>query len=161
MTQNSHEQEIEAYQAGLRVDVGNLDEECRNHANSHSDIALNAARTASRVAGLKLDLKELQGDWQTEIRDRLNRDVKGDGPKGRVTDKQVEAALASHPKLKDFNREIAQAQFQALDWEALRESSKERGYQLRNLVDMMIAGLITPRSAKPSRRTVKQLDGAG
>ena len=161
MNQPSHEEEVQAYQTMLCVEVENLDEECRQHAHTHSDIALKAARAASRAAGLKLDLKEIQGEWQTEIRDRLNEDGKGDGPKGRVTDKQVEAGLASHHKLAERNSEIVRVEAEARDWEALRESSKERGYQLRNLVDMMIGGLITPRSAKPSRRTAKQLGETG
>lgn len=158
MNQPSHDEEIEAYQTMLVVDDANLDEECKQHANTHSDIALAAARAASRAAALKLDLKEAKGEWSTEIRDRLNDDGRGDGPKGRVTDKQVEAELASHPKINDRNRQIVEVESEARDWEALRESSKERGYQLRNIVDMMIGGLIGPRSAKPSRRTAKQLE---
>ncbi len=157
MNRISHDAEIERYQAMLCVEVQDLDEECKDHANTHSDIALNAARAASRAAGLKLDLKESMGDWGTQIRDRLNADKKGDGPKGRVTDKQVEAELSSQPQLMLRNREIAKVEAEARDWEAVRESSKERGYQLRNLVDMMIGGLVGPREAKPSRRTAKRL----
>lgn len=158
MRQVSHDEEIERHQAMLCVEVEDLDEECRQHANMHSEIALNAARAASRAAELKLDMKEIEGEWQTEARDRLNAAGKGDGPKGRVTDKQIDAELASHPNRVIRNREIAKVEAEARDWDALRESSKERGYQLRNLVDMMISGLITPRAAKPSRRTAKKLE---
>lgn len=157
MKQISHDAQIERYQALLYVETENLDDECREHAITHSDIALNAARATSRAAGLKLDLKESIGEWGTQIRDRLNSDKKGDGPKGRVTDKQVESELSSQPQLMLRYREIGKVEAEARDWEALRESSKERGFQMRNLVDMMIADVVTPRAAKPSRRTSKQL----
>ncbi len=161
MKKPSHEDQIDVYRTMLLIETGNLDEECRLHAYNHCDIAGEAARAASRAAGLKLDLEEDQGDWQTEIRDRLNAEGRGDGPKGRVTDKQVEAELASHPKLKARNRAIATAKAEARDWEALRESSKERGFQLRNLVDLVIAEVISPRSAKPLSRTKKVLEDSG
>lgn len=158
MNQSSHDAAIDEYQNGLIVEDANLDEECKQHAKTHSEIALAAARATSRAAGLKLDLKEAKGEWETEIRDRLNEEGKGDGPKGRVTDKQVEAGLASHPKFNERSRQIVQVEAEARDWEALRESSNGRGYQIRNIVDMVIGGLITPRSAKPSRRTAKKLE---
>lgn len=161
MKQTSHEHEIESYQEGLVCDVGDLDRECKQHANTHSKIALKAARATSLAAAGKLDLKEREGLWQNDIRDRLREAKAGDGPAGRVTDLQVKAELAAHPKNNRALRDIAQHEAEARDWEALRESSKDRGYQLRNLVDMMIGGLISSRSAKPSRRTAKQLDGAG
>lgn len=158
MNPPSHDEEIEAYQDGLVIEDANLDDECKQHARTHSEIALAAARATSRAAGLKLDLKESRGEWETEIRDRLNDEGRGDGPKGRVTDKQVEAELSSHPKLNARNRQIVEVESEARDWEALRESSNGRGYQIRNIVDLSIAGLLTPRTAKASRRTAKQLE---
>ena len=151
----SHEEQIRDCQASMLVDTENLDEVCRKHANQHSDIALSHARAASCAAKLKHDLKELQGDLQVSIRDYLRTEKKGDGPAGRVTDKQVEAEVAVHARFREHSLAIVEADAKTRDWDAMRESSRDRGFQIRNLVDMEIDGLLTPRSAKPSKRRMK------
>lgn len=156
--QTDHEDEIADAQLELLVRIENIDEECRLHANAHSRIALKAARAASIAAKFKLDLKESEGDWATEIRERLNEDSLGEGPKNsktgrhRVTDLQVKAELSSHTKSRKANRDILDAETIARDWEAIRESSKDRGFQLKNITDLVIAEITGPRQAKPSRR---------
>lgn len=149
--------DIAFYHVALRIDRDNLAWEHENHAHQHGKIAREAVLQASRLSAIDLQLKRYVAQEARDVRARLQAEAKG-----RVTDAAVMAQVESGAEFVRGQEQRAAAKQLLGEWEALREASRDRGYQLGKLTDLAIAGLVVPgepRMTAPAARAVAYRNG--
>jgi len=123
---------LEYYQARLKVDKDNLDEELSNFPSMFfgvSDYFVDADRQARRLA-------------QRVERERVGiisamRDVAVE-EEMKFTETQLKQDATLHPKLQKLQARLRQAEKIARKWEVLKESYVQKSFSLKGLVSLAV-----------------------
>lgn len=149
------------YRQAMRINPHELTNECSQQPMQHAKIARQVTLAASRLAALEDTIAREFGRQARVARVRLSKQ----GDVGRVTDLMVRAEVNQDPHLCKLNEDKAALKQALGEWEALEKASKDRGFMISKLVDLQIAGLLTPTEPRMSTRgaraqTYAEHDGA-
>lgn len=135
------------YRQGMRIDPAELVRECSAQPMNHAKIARQAVLAASRLSAMDLRVSRDFGRRAAAARKELAK-----VHTGRITDIMVRAEVDRDLQSAELAEERAALKQVAGEWEALREASKDRGFMISKMVDLWIAGLLTPDSPQMSTR---------
>lgn len=124
---------LEDLQRGLRIDQHALEDSCREHAELFYKVANEYTNFVSLRDEAKQDLSETEATADARIRHDI--ELSGD----KVTEKAVESAKLLDAQVKrarervmDYNRIVG-------EWNALKEAYSQRGYVLKDMVQLYLA----------------------
>lgn len=145
---------------GMVIDTHDLDEECRVHANAHGEITRQHALMLSRAAEIKYKIKRLRALKTRSARSDMRSEPppEGETRKKAPTIKDIEAFVELGEELDELQCDLLDQERLARLWDALRSASAERGHQLRHLVSLHVAGLLTPRRGVPLKSLKRHLE---
>lgn len=147
------ETDFNYFDQAMKIDVFNLSDEVTKQAYQHNKIAREHVFAKSRLAEAKVNVKRVFAE-----RSKYYRSVLPD-MSVKVTDASVKIhAEADHIYAEALQRVNDYEQI-AGRLEGLRESSAQRAFQFKNLVDLVIDGAHTSETIRPSKRVIPGSNG--
>ena len=118
----------------IRIDRFNLDEEMVQHSSLFWQVAERAAIARSRLDQAKAELDVQEAELYHKI--RLESEENGE----KTTENALSMALKRHPKRVAAREHYLQLQLEVEKLDQLRDSFRQRGFMLRDLAALHIAG---------------------
>ena len=145
--------ETQDFQERLKIDKHALDEELVAQPQLYFQIGERAAMAESRRDAAKDNLKRAEATLSLAIRKEIE-DRTGKKP----TEAQVEAAVISHEDYQAARDDYTAAAQAASVAQVLKESFGQRGYMLRDLCQLHIAGYFARTSVEGAVATKNTAD---
>jgi hypothetical protein len=120
-------------EAALRIDKTNLDEELIQHPEVFYRVADKVAYLVSQRDAAKQDLAEVEARVDAQIRHDL--EVRGE----KVTERMVDSEKVLHQQVIKAKKTLHALNDQLGQWQALKEAYQQRGYVLKDLVQLYIS----------------------
>lgn len=133
----------------LRIDKNNLDFEIERHPSMMYEVGVWCVNAQSVADGLKLELERLAG----ALAERMKNELETSGK--RVTEAGVSREIVVQPEYIAAQDKYHAARLEAARWTALRDAFTQRGYMLRDLVQLAVAQYFVRESVsvgQPIRR---------
>lgn len=142
---------FEDYRDKLTIDRDDLESCLVEHAQLFWEISSQAVTANAWRDEAKLNMEQLHAQLDGETREEL---AKGDG---KVTEAQVTNAIKSNPKMQKALGKLQDAKTQADQWSALKEAFYQRGYMLRELVQLTLRSMAADSEVAGLERTADTL----
>lgn len=139
--------DIDELKGYLRIDKTNLDDEVVHQPSLFYEISEAVVDAIAQRDALKEDLANIDADLDQETRKKVEREEK------RITDTAVAKAIQRHPKHATAFSKYMAAKFKADQFLALKEAFVQRGYMLRDLCQIYVAGYYEKTSIQGSSAT--------
>ncbi len=135
--------------AALRIDRYNLDENVERQPELFFEVAEAAALARSE--------QDLAKDSVDEVESRLDVHVRGKAERKdeRITEKEIKARIRQHPERASAMKNYLGLKLETERLDQLRDSFKQRGYMLRELVQLYLSSYYQDASASGSRAGVR------
>jgi hypothetical protein len=157
----------ERFKNRLRIDRSQLDNEVAGQARLHQDICEEHVCLKSQLAEVELHLAEVQARVHMEVEERLKQEArdaleadkaaaKKAGTSFRRTKPEevlstsVRKAVLADKEVHAVTRKCETLRESRRLWEALRESSTQRSFMFKELVDLEICGMTSSETVSPS-----------
>jgi hypothetical protein len=124
---------LEELQSTLRIDQNALEDAAAQHPELFYRVASEYALTTSLRDQAKQDLSETEAKADSRIRHDI--EVAGD----KVTEKAVESAKLLDGQVTKARDRLMRLNQEVGEWSALKEAFQQRGYVLRDLVQLYLS----------------------
>lgn len=153
-TKGSHlqpygEEALESLKSGLQIDKLALDEALEAQPQSFWHVCEQLALWTSRRDQAKQELQIIEAQVDAETRDDMSKAGE------RVTEKQVEAAKIGDARVIAAQQEFLRLNHTVMLFTGMREAYSQRGYVIRELVNLHLASYYSENSARGSERGLK------
>lgn len=140
----------EEWRKALRIDRNNLDEELEQQPSLFYEVAEACARARSLLDEAHDNVDIVEAELDANIRREAAESDE------RTTEKAIRAQIHAHPDRVEANEKFLQLKQRTEELDQLRDSFRQRGYMLRELVALFIAGYYQESSAQGSRSKAKE-----
>lgn len=134
------EELLEKFKSSLLIDKLDLDNELITHASKLYEVANAHSLAVSRRDSAYDDIKVVSAELDGIIREEFETE----GTK--YTEAKVQSAILLRPEYQDALARHRKLKFQTDALQALRESFHQRGYMLRDLVQLHLSGYFAEQS---------------
>lgn len=134
---------IEDYSEKLIIDEHALDLELLQQAHTFNEIAQAAVDQEARRDKYKETMAQVDAE--------LSHDIRSKKSDTRITDAYVLAQVLNHPDHKDISDKFLLAKHRAARLAALKEAYINRGWMVRELVQLHAIGYFTESAISPKR----------
>jgi len=148
-----HEVSIAFFESKLRIDPGNIDREIIEHSERYFEVAEQAARASSRATAAKDVFAREEAELYRAI--AMEKAEAGE----RVTEKALANEILCHPRRITAFEALQDAYRESATWDALRTAWSSRGYMLRDLAQLVLAGHTATRAVSSPERDAKANQG--
>lgn len=138
---------LDYYQGLLKIDKHDLDNALMEHPDLFAEVAGEKALSISKRDQAKLELEEIEAQTDIDLRDDFARS----GTK--VTEALISNHVTRDVDVQAAQRKLLNAKLEAERWSALAEAFSQRGYILKDLCALYIAGYWGSRSAEGEAKT--------
>ena len=138
---------VEEYRDCLAIDRDNLEGCLVEHAQMFFSISLKAVEAGSERDAAKLNVEQLQAELDGTTREELARND------GKVTETMVSNSIKSEPKMQKAQNKLQSAKVKAEQWAALKEAFYQRGYMMRELVQLTLKSMVMDNDVAGLERT--------
>lgn len=139
----SNDVDLAYYEDALRIEKDALDDEFVRQPQMLQEVCSRYALAVSLRDAAKDAVKQVEAELAVSMRERA--------PEGkRPTDKSIEAQVDSHPRRQKAFDTYVESIREALEWEGMFESWKQRGYVLSELTKLFLAGYWSKASSDSS-----------
>jgi hypothetical protein len=134
--------QLAEYESRLYIDKHGLDQELMSQPQFYAGVGECYAVAVSRRDLAETELKELEADLQSVIREDCEAKDR------KYTEASVKADVISHSSRKNAARKLIDCEREVNRWEALREACKQRGFFLRDLVNLHLGAYYAANDAR-------------
>lgn len=135
--------------AALRIDRFNLDEDVERQPELFFEVAEAAALARSEQDLAKDSVDEVESRLDVHVREKAERNDE------RITEKEIKARIRQHPERAAAMKNYLGLKLETERLDQLRDSFKQRGYMLRELVQLYLSNYYQDASASGSSRGVR------
>ena len=135
--------------AALKIDRYNLDEDVERQPELFFEVAEAAALARSEQDQAKDSVDEVESRLDVHVREKAERNDE------RVTEKEIKARIRQHPERIAAMKNYLGLKLETERLDQLRDSFKQRGYMLRELVQLYLSSYYQDASASGSSRGVR------
>lgn len=125
----------------LRIDKHALDDEVEQQPELLGEVSSAAALAKSQVDSIEEKIKE----WESQLDAQFRADA--EAAEEKITEGQVKAHIAGDQDRKAMVIQLLEAKHQQRQLDALSVAFKQRGYALRDVVDLYLSDYYSSRSA--------------
>lgn len=135
-------EKLDEFQAMLMIDHNQLDVELCRQPSIFMEVGSNAVYAGAVVETLKGDLKEAEAKIGLILRAEFEDKGK------KVTEAIITASVATQKHIVKHREKLGDALLTYQEWQCLRDAFMQRGFILRDLAQLYIAGYFSSDSVK-------------
>lgn len=140
---------VSELRAALKIDRYNLDEDVERQPELFFEVAEAAALARSEQDQAKDSVDEVESRLDVDVRQKAERKDE------RITEKEIKARIRQHPERIAAMKNYLELKLGTEMLDQLRDSFKQRGYMLRELVQLYLSSYYQDASASGSSRGVR------
>jgi len=140
---------VSELRAALRIDRYNLDEDVERQPELFFEVAEAAALARSEQDQAKDSVDEVESRLDVHVREKAERNDE------RVTEKEIKARIRQHPERIAAMKNYLELKLETERLDQLRDSFKQRGYMLRELVQLYLSSYYQDATVSGSRADVR------
>jgi len=148
---------VDDFRNKLRIDREDLERCLVEHAQLFWQISEQSVLAAATRDAAKLAMEQLHAALDAEVRqDLAHRE------EGKITEAQVSNAIKGKSEMADAQETLQDAKIEADQWSALKEAFYQRGYMLRELVQLELRNSSASQEVANTERiagTLRQRQG--
>lgn len=141
--------ELGRLENGLRIDKYALDDELIEQAHFYNEVAQRHADAISYRDEAKADFEGIKAKVGLTIRQQFAQAGE------KITESGVDARIVAHPEYQNALTTLAAWSDRVNRWSGLQTAIQQRGYALKDLSTLYVAGYWADRSASTVSREVK------
>jgi hypothetical protein len=145
---NKSDADLDRLEGGLKIDKYRLDDELIEQAHYYNEVAQRFADAVSYRDEAKAELEGTKAKLALGIRMEYAQ------ANQKITESTVDAQVIAHPEYQNALTALAAWSDRVNRWSGLRDSIHQRGYALKDLSALYIAGYWADRSASSVPREV-------
>jgi uncharacterized circularly permuted ATP-grasp superfamily protein len=138
---------IETYRKQLRIDTTDLEGALVDQVELFDNVSSERVKAVGRRDRIKLDIEELTVKLDKDIRARAEKDDK------KTTETSIANAIKDDPDVRGLKEDHLAFTTEAEHWLALEEGVRQRGYALRELVQIDLRRMTIEGDVRQSERT--------
>lgn len=147
--------EIDKYRDKMLINRDDLESCLIEHAQLFWDVSEKGLHASSTRDELKLQIDQLHAELDEVGRKSLAKKAEKDG--SRVTEAAVLSYIKSNNSFQKLQQEYLESKTIADEWSALKEAFYQRGYMLRELVQLEIRRMALDMEVATTERNADQL----
>ena len=141
---------IDELRQALRINRLRLDQEVERQPELYAEVAEAAVMARSEQDQVKNQLEQAEAEIDLEVR----QEAADAGDK--VTEKSLQAKVQADGRLSKLRDALLKKKYQAESLEQLREAYRQRGYMLRELSALYIAGYFQSATTRKAGSDLKE-----
>ncbi len=141
---------IEELRGLLKINQNDLDTEISQQPVIYDQVSQASAITRSLLDQVKSNIDNIEADVSLEIR------VTADREEEKLTEGAIKALIHTDKERRKAVAQMLTLKFQADEWDKLENSFRARGYMLRELASLFIAGYYQESTSQGTKRRYRE-----